>query len=54
MDKGEAKLFRLFVIFSIFLFVFLIVDLSMSYISTYNLVKGEYKIVPVISLLPTF
>jgi hypothetical protein len=47
MDKGESSLYKMFAVFVILIFIFLILDVSLSYFN----VGGT--LVPVINLLPS-
>jgi hypothetical protein len=53
-DKGQV-LFKLFVIFSIFIFAYFMADMMFSYLSVCQTVNGQIycKPMPVIDFLPT-
>jgi hypothetical protein len=47
MNKGEVGLHKMFTVFTILLFIFLVLDVSFSYFSI------EGALVPLINLLPS-
>jgi len=51
-EKGEASFRRMFVLISILLFAFFILDLSLSYVPVYNTLTGHFTFQPVIKFIP--
>jgi hypothetical protein len=52
LRPGEAKFYKIFALVSILLFMFLLLDLSLSYIPVYNTANGQCTFQPVIKFIP--
>jgi len=49
---GEANFYRIFALISILLFMFFLLDISLSYIPVYNTANGQCTFQPVIKFIP--